>query len=108
MSARKFLIACGGLQAGEDGVGDYSQRLAEALRDLGHACLVLALNDRTIDREVAVTCESSIQLIRLPESLGLAAKSRRARSIVAAWNPDWVSLQFVSYGFARRGFAVRE
>lgn len=106
---RRILIACAGLEEGHDGVGDYSRRLADSLTRSGVECLILALNDRSVDQETAtVTLAPRVQLVRLPERLPLANKSARTSSVLSDWNPDWVSLQFVSYGFSRRGLALKE
>lgn len=109
MGVRRILIACAGLEEGRDGVGDYSRRLAEALAKSGVECLVLGLNDRSVDQETTTGPPASqVRLVRLPERLSLADKSARAASVLADWNPDWVSLQFVAYGFSRRGFVLKE
>ncbi len=99
----KILFFCGSLEAGRDGVGDYSRRLAEECAARGHDCTVIALHDPHV-RTVTDTVPASVRLLRLPASEPwpdrLAGATRYLRLIA----PDWVSWQFVAYAFHPRGF----
>src|SRR5215472_14761109 len=96
---KKIMLVCGGLEPGRDGVGDYCRRLAAELTRLGISCSILALNDGYATSEIRASSEGPVRLIRLPSALSHAAKLACARAAIADFDPDWISLQFVSYGF---------
>ena len=103
------MLVCSGLEAGRDGVGDYCRVLAREFATLGHQCMVLALNDRCIEREArAAYAGGRAELVRLPANEPVRARYARGRAVVEEWRPDWVSLNFVSYGFQKRGLPVEE
>jgi hypothetical protein len=105
---RRVLLICPGLEPERDGVGDYSYRLAEELAKLGVECAVLALNDHLVGHEVTSEKHQPIRWLRLPSSMPSALRYARAAAFLSEWRPDWVSLQFVSYGFHDRGLPFRE
>ena len=104
----RIALICGGLDSGRDGVGDYCRRIAGELVALGAECLVLGLNDHEVGRETTESPRSSVRLIRLPARMPLRKRATRAASLLADWAPDWVSLQFVSYAFNRKGLPLSE
>jgi hypothetical protein len=104
----RITLICGGLDSGRDGVGDYCRRIAGELAALGAECLVLGFNDHGVERETTESLQSSVRLIRLPARMPLRKRATRAASLLADWAPDWVSLQFVSYAFNRKGLTLAE
>jgi hypothetical protein len=103
------MLVCSGLEADRDGVGDYCRFLAEEFAKLGHPSMVLALNDRLVERETSGACGSGrVELVRLPALEPPRARYARAKAVIEQWRPDWVSLNFVSYGFQSRGLPVAE
>ena len=90
-------------------MGDYTWRLAEELISRGHECQLIAAADwhvqapsfstRTFFRE----SDEGIQLLRLPATLPWSERVPRARKVAEAFVPDWISWQFVLYGFDSRG-----
>ena len=103
------MLVCSGLEAGRDGVGDYCRILAEEFANLGHHCMALALNDRFVEREArAANAATRAELVRLPASESPRARYARGRAVLEEWRPDWVSLNFVSYGFQNRGLPIAE
>jgi hypothetical protein len=108
---RKVVLACSSLEEGYDGVGDYCRRLAIALKKHGVDCALLGLSDRHTDRviEAETALEASrVELVRLPVELTTPQRAAAARTALERWQPDWVSLQMVSYGFNQRGILSRE
>jgi hypothetical protein len=95
-----FVTSC--LEPECDGVGDYTSLLAEECERRGHAVTRLALNDGRIFEVI-----ESPGLLRLPAASSWPERLARARVWLEAFSPDWVSLQFVNYGFHPRGFAMR-
>jgi hypothetical protein len=101
-----ILFIAGGLEPGKDGVGDYTRALASECVRRGQTCCLLSLNDAFVSQPIEST-ESvsgvSVPTLRLPSSLPWNERVKlavdfRKRSVV-----DWVSLQFVSYAFQRKG-----
>jgi hypothetical protein len=97
---------CGSLEPGRDGVGDYSRRLAGAMIRQGHRCVAIALNDPHVSN---TTFESqhiegaAVSVLRLPSVAPWRQRIPEARDWLEAFNPDWLSLQFVPFGFHRKG-----
>jgi len=92
-----FVTSC--LEPGCDGVGDYTTLLAAECEGRGHAVVRMALND--------VHAQKAIEepgLLRLPQSQPWRERLPPARRWLEAASPDWVSLQFVAFGFHPRGF----
>jgi len=94
----KIAFVTSTLEPGRDGVGDYTTLLAAECARLGYSAARLALNDR--DARVA---ERGPDLLRLPSSSPWPERAAEARRWIADHAPDWISLQFVGYGFHPRG-----
>lgn len=97
----RILFLCGGLEPGRDGVGDYTRRLAAECVRLGHECRIVSLNDQT-----APGTEER-DYVRCPAAAPWPARVEKARGVVQAFRPDWISLQFVPYGFQPKGMPRR-
>lgn len=94
----RFLAAS--LEAQKDGVGDYTARLAAECAELGHDVESIGFNDKHIS-EIAATAHS----LRLPQRLSPQERLDAFRQWEgSSVTPDWASLQFVPYGFHRKGF----
>ena len=98
----KIVFLCGCLEFGRDGVGDYVRRLAGELAAQGHQTAGIALNDEYVAQETLVV-EAGITLLRLPGAWPFSRRTAQARQWVGAFNPDWLSLQFVPFSFHPKG-----
>ena len=98
----KIAFITSSLEPGRDGVGDYTTLLSQECARRGHAVVRLAVHDRHIEQEVR---ESA--LLRLPATHDWSKRVREARGWLDSFAPDFVSLQFVCYGFEPRGLAGR-
>jgi hypothetical protein len=102
----RLAFFCGSLEFGRDGVGDYSRRLAVECIRQGHQCVLAALNDPCL-REIRIETQelegAQIQALRLPSVVPWEERIVEAREWLAAFNPDRTSLQFVPFGFHRKG-----
>src|SRR5471030_1186848 len=102
----KIIFICSCLEEGFDGVGDYTRRLASDIVRKNNAVAVIALNDKYVkDKFVGTQQESEIILpvLRLPASLSLTTRLIEIRDYIDQFNPDWLSLQFVSFGYHKYG-----
>jgi hypothetical protein len=106
MRAPRIAFLCSGLEPGRDGVGDYARCLAGELRRRGCEASLAALNDGCVGETRTDAQEVSgrvVEALRLPRSLPWARRIALARDWVASADPDWVSLQFVCFGFHPKG-----
>ncbi|MFD0750774.1 hypothetical protein ACFQZS_11530 [Mucilaginibacter calamicampi] len=100
-----IILVCSSLEPGRDGVGDYSRLLAGALINQGHACALLALNDkfvRSIQHEVQLADDTKVAALRIP-TYKLKDNIRDVQSWIIDFNPDWLSLQYVIFGYHNKG-----
>jgi len=102
------MLMCGSLEPGRDGVGDYCRRLASEMVTLGVDSLVLGFNDHAAAKETNEAPHPSIRVVRLPAKTALSKRAARAASLLTDWEPEWISLQFVSYAFNRMGLPIAE
>ncbi len=101
-----LLFACSSLEAGRDGVGDYTRLIAQECVRQGHRCSLIALNDgfvNSIAEGVDQADDYRISQLRLPKSTSWAARIAAAQTYITRHPPDWISLQFVPYGFHAKG-----
>jgi hypothetical protein len=103
------MLVCSALEAGRDGVGDYCRVLAGEFEKLGHPSVALGLNDRFVERAaLAENSSDRRRFVRLPASVPASERYAQAARVIEDWRPDWLSLNFVSYGFQKRGMPVHE
>ena len=95
-------MLCAGAEPGRDGVGDYALSIAAEFERSGHPAAVVALNDKDVDYPHAIRH----RLLRLPQSMQWQQKVDFAERFANSFDPNWVSLQFVPYGFDSRGLAL--
>lgn len=102
-----LLTTC--LEPGKDGVGDYTRDLGAACIRLGHSCRLVALNDRYIDsvrEERQSARDTPLETLRLPASSSWLERQQAARAWLDRETIDWLSLQFVPYGFHQKGLVT--
>jgi len=100
----KFVFLCSSLSEGKDGVGDYTRNLARELTGIGHRCLLIALNDSEPTAGVGV--QEGGEILRLSRTTSWNARVERALAVMTSFCPDWISLQFVPYGFHPKGLCL--
>jgi hypothetical protein len=105
----KILFICSSLEPGCDGVGDYTRRLACELIRQGHFVEAISLNDKHISGqclEVQTFDSVDLPVLRFPLDLPLAQKLNIAKKHIGEFNPDWISLQFVIFGYHPKGLPL--
>ena len=105
----KIIFLCGSLEPGRDGVGDYVRQLALELQRQGQQVAAIALNDRHITEETVLApllAGEELSVLRLPASWAARRRFQRACQWVEAFQPTWVSLQFVPYAFHPKGLPI--
>jgi hypothetical protein len=102
----KIAFITSSLEPGRDGVGDYTRRLAGELIRQGHPSIVIGLNDPHVSKTLTGSQEvegASVSVLRLPETMPWSERATIACNWLDAFSPDWVSLQFVPFGFHPKG-----
>lgn len=106
----RIAFLCPSLEPGCDGVGDYTRGLAAELIVQGHDVRLLALNDKFVESPIEgeqLAGAVPVKTLRLPAAQDWDARIVLARAFLDAFQPDWISLQFVCYGFQKRGLVHR-
>ncbi|MGN6214156.1 hypothetical protein [Parafilimonas sp.] len=103
----KIVFLCGSLQPGRDGVGDYSRKLAAGLMASGNEAMIISLNDKFLPsawvKEVQHDGLKEITAYRYSSGMQWNKKIRRIEALISSFKPDWLSLQYVSYSFDKKG-----
>jgi glycosyltransferase involved in cell wall biosynthesis len=87
-------------------VGDYTVRLSEELLRLGSQAVIIALHDRYVCQSVDLnhaSGEGRIRMLRLAADMPWGDRVVAARACLTDFDPEWVSFQFVPYGFNDKG-----
>jgi hypothetical protein len=90
------------LEPGRDGVGDYCRSLARQCQNSGNAVLAIALNDIWISDSLAEV-QDGVRTFRVPSNSALKWRIGLVREKLFEFEPDWISLQYVCYGFNKKG-----
>ncbi|WP_028669052.1 glycosyltransferase [Runella zeae] len=102
----KIIFICSSLELGKDGVGDYTRRLTGELIRQGHRVSIVALHDKHINiikYEIQIDQNSEIDTLRLPSCISWNKRIEIAKKYVNELNPEWLSLQYVPYGYHNKG-----
>jgi hypothetical protein len=105
----RILFLCSSLEPGRDGVGDYTRLLAAECARRGAECSIIALHDRHMSADAAALRDgedAGIPILRLGSQADWRDRVQSAAEFLAAFRPDWVSVQFVPYGFHDKGIVA--
>jgi hypothetical protein len=106
----KILFLCTGFELGKDGVGDYTRRIAAELIRRNYTVGVIAMNDKYVAEKfesVEFAQDVKMPVMRLPAIWSEEQRIAETQKFVSNFNPDWLSLQFVIYGFHKKGLPFR-
>ncbi|WP_158993199.1 hypothetical protein [Mucilaginibacter sp. L196] len=105
----KIIFICSSFELGRDGVGDYVRRLSFELIRQGHIIAVIALNDKYIKDQIVENQHIEnvdLSALRLSADLPLRSRLKTAKKYIDEFNPNWISLQFVIYGYHQKGLPL--
>lgn len=100
----KILFLLGSLEAKKNGVADYVLSLTDCLEKLGHQIAIISINDyKCIAMKMEEAKDISNLRIRISNDLSIIKKKKIISQFVQTFQPDLVSLQFVSFAFQKKG-----
>ena len=102
----KVVFICSSLEPGRDGVGDYTRLLAGEIIKQGNLAAIVSVNDKYVDAVTIGRQEVNgikVSVMRIPSGLAYNKWLVDARAWVDGLNPEWLSLQFVPFGFHPKG-----
>lgn len=105
----RIVFVCGSLEPGKDGVGDYTFRLCDELKALGHQTAILALNDRYVSEVKTETFDEgngTFEVLRIPHLWASSRRYQVAKNWVEKNRPERISLQYVPYAFQKQGTPI--
>ncbi len=100
----KIMFIVGSLEEKKNGVADYVLNLRNVLLNLGHQVVVISINDTkyVTNNNQRLTQESNLK-IRISNNLPFKNKIKLINQITEQFKPDWISLQFVSFAYQKKG-----
>ncbi|RWY48085.1 glycosyltransferase family protein [Mucilaginibacter gilvus] len=104
-----IVFICSSLEPGHDGVGDYTRRLSATLIRAGHSCAILSLNDRYAENTLESIQQADgvdVPVLRLSAGIELKQRVAIAKEWVDKIDPQWLSLQFVPFGYHPKGLKL--
>jgi hypothetical protein len=103
----KILFLLGSLEENKNGVADYVLNLTECLTKMGHEIAIISINDhKYITSKNEGIKHVSNSKIRLSSNLPINKKVSIINDFVFNFKPHWVSLQFVSFAFQKKGLTI--
>jgi hypothetical protein len=99
----RVAFICSSFQPGMDGVGDYTCLLSKELVKLGHEIKLIAINDRYLGDSIIQTKYCSSLMLRFGRNVFWSDRHEISAKILREFSPDWISLQYVSFGFHHKG-----
>lgn len=100
----KILFLLGSLEAKKNGVADYVLNLTDCLEKLGHQIAIISINDyKCIVLKIEDVNIITSSKIRLSSDLSMIRKKSIIKEFVNTFQPDLISLQFVSFAFQKKG-----
>ena len=105
----KVLFICGSLEPEHDGVGDYTRSLAGALQKKGLDTRIIAIRDKKTENvleEIQLFSEQEFKVVRISKFLSFRKRREVYQQLIADYNPDWISLQYVPYAFSLKGIPI--
>lgn len=97
-----ILLIAPSLSPGTSGVGDYAARLADGLQQKGAACRLLSLCESE-SPDTSYQDRLDERILRLRANSSWPARMKDLSSLRSDFEPQVVSLQFVTYGYHPKG-----
>ena len=105
----KIIFISSSLEPGRDGAGDQIRTLAAEMIKKGNDCAIIALHDKLTDNEFdgyQETMDINVKTLRLPSKWTADKRFESAKIWIDEFNPDWISLHYVCFGFNKYGLPI--
>jgi len=99
----KILFLVGSLEEKKNGVADYVFNLTSSLETLGHEIAIIALNDHRNSITVEDLKNNNKLRISISNEFSIYRKKKIVNQFIQTFNPDLISLQFVSFSYHQKG-----
>lgn len=100
----KIMFIVGSLVEKKNGVADYVLNLSKALEKLGHQIAIISINDTNhVNSNFKSIMQESHPRVRLSNNLPEKHKINLINQTAEQFKPDWISLQFVSFAYHKKG-----
>jgi glycosyltransferase involved in cell wall biosynthesis len=100
----KIMFIVGSLVEKKNGVADYVLNLSKNLEKLGHQVAIISINDtKHITNNNKIISQESNPKVRLSNNLPIKNKIELINQTAEQFNPDWISIQFVSFAYHKKG-----
>ena len=93
----RIVFICPVYRTGNSGVGDYTFRLARFCSKQGFECAILSFKEMGVVTQFASPGS-------VVDEANFNSNQRSALDFVRRFNPDWISLQYVPYGYHPKGY----
>ena len=102
---------CSSLEQGRDGVGDHTLNQACEFQSLGHQVVCIAAHDKHLNQpgytsSTVDISDQSIKIYRFSSQQSWHRKASLIRSTLQMFGPDWISFQYVGYGYHTYGLPM--
>lgn len=107
----KIIFICGCIEPGKDGVGDYTRILCANSIKENNESVICAFNDKYVNDfsiEEQFYHNLKIKVFRFPHGISSQQKIVLLNEILNEFNPNWISIQLVSYSFNKKGLLWKE
>ncbi len=101
----KICFVCPGLEPGKDAVGDYTVEIARRLQAQGWSVTIIALADRDVDATTEGE-RGGCRTLRFPKASAWTTRWAQLEEAVGGIHPDWISLQWVAFGYQDKGLPL--
>lgn len=105
MEPMKICFVCPGLEPGKDAVGDYTLQIARRLLAQGWSVTIIALADRYVDASTGGE-RDGCRTLRFPKASSWTTRWAQLEEAVGECQPDWISLQWVAFGYQDKGLPL--
>ena len=99
------MFICGCLEEGRDGVGDYTRKLADAIKANFENIFLIAYNDSLV-KDLSTTEIGNIKILRIPSNTSNKHKFRTLKCFVIENKISLISIQFVPFAFHTKGLPI--
>lgn len=104
-TVQNIAMICDSMEAGKNGVGDYSRLLGHELKKRSHRVNILACSDPYVSHE-SIETQRDVDCLRLPRKLTLDQRMIHIENWLKQTRPDAIMLHYVPYAYQSKGLPL--